>query len=178
MSEAATNSVAVSSDLGTITICGAVDEGMLFKVALCLEDIKLKSPKDRVVILLSSSGGEVYSAFGIVDLIENFPKPVDIIAVGHCMSAGMTILQAGTRRAATLNTHLLIHFGTETHDTKDQQKHHNSLEAKMIEQFVNRTGKSKRVVNKWISKESYFTAQEALAAGLIDEVLSKPSKEA
>lgn len=161
----------VNADTGTFHLIGEINENALFLVHKALMSMMANSKTERIKFMLTTPGGDLYSAFGIYDLIKACQRPVDIVAVAYCMSAGTLIQQAGAQRFATPNTHLMVHFGSELHTSVNVQKHLAELNATYIQMLIARTGKTKKVVSKWISNETYFNATEAKEAGLIDAIV-------
>lgn len=136
-----------------------------------------KAPDSKnLTVLLSTAGGDVYSAFAIYDAIKGWSKHrgrTKVIATGACMSAGsMIILQAADQRFATPNTHLMVHFGDENSDSAGASKHNKRLTKEMKEILLKKTGKPARTVSSWFSKDTYFDVHEAVERNLIDGVIN------
>lgn len=161
----------LNANTGTFHLIGEINETALFLVHQALMKIMQESTEDRIKFMLTTQGGDLYSAFGIYDLIKASPRPVDIVAVAYCMSAGTLIQLAGSKRMALPNTHLLIHFGAELHTSVSLQKHLAELNKTYIDMLVARTGKAKKVVQKWVSNETYFNVKEAMDCGLLDAIV-------
>lgn len=138
------------------------------------EDVEI----EKVVITLCSWGGYYYPAFALFDCMKSYPKEIEIIATGVCESSALLILQGATKRIATQNTIFLLH-----------QTNH-SLENRNISDVINESEQFKRENDKFVDltltktkidktkfhelslKSTYFTPQEALEMGFIDEVVS------
>lgn len=153
---------------------GEVNEGMLAYVGEML--IQAGVSGEDVTVLISTYGGELYPALGIYDLLKHHAKDgkkVTTIAVGACMSAGMVILQAGTRRAMMPHAFLMTHFGSEgsesTEDVKHNKKMH-ELHKSIVCKYVTVT---KRTTNNWYKFDTYFDSDQALKAGLVDEIIKE-----
>jgi ATP-dependent Clp protease protease subunit len=121
-------------------------------------------------ISMSTDGGYVSAALAIHDILKARPA-AHIIVTGTCYSAGTIILQGATKRSSTKNSQFLIHFGAESNASKSELAHNRKVEKVMQDIMVARTGKSKTVVSRWMAAETFFMANEALEAGLIDEVV-------
>lgn len=152
---------------------GEVNETMLAVVGEKL--IEAVVNKDDVTVLISTYGGELYPALAIYDLIRvasDAGSRVTTVAIGACMSAGMVILQAGDRRGMTENSQLMTHYGEDgAEDVGDakQNRYIHELHKKLV---GNKSSVTKRTINSWYHKNTYFNAAKALEAGLIDEVVS------
>lgn len=130
-----------------------------------------------ILMLINSPGGDIYSTFGIVDVMSNIRAPVITMACGSAMSGAALILAAGSSqlRFATPNTRIMIHSVAATiEDSYDRLKN----EMKEIELLQNRfadllslyTKQSIDVIKKDTSKDFYMSAKEAKAYGLIDNI--------
>ncbi len=133
----------------------------------------------RITIALTTDGGCVYEAFGIYDLIRSNPIPVDVHAVGYCMSAGPVILQAGTKRTATENTQFMIHLGQESVSgevatVRAAQKHLMSMGRRMQAILGARVDIDRNALAELIEETTYMSEDEAQSYGLIDEVTQWP----
>lgn len=151
---------------------GEVNEAMLAYVGEML--IQAGVAGEDVTVLISTYGGELYPALGIYDLLKHHAKDgkkVTTIAVGHCMSAGMVILQAGTRRAMMPHAFLMTHYGADASESKSDAEHNDLLHKihrGLVCQYVN---VKTRTINNWYNKDTYFDATHALKVGLVDEVI-------
>jgi ATP-dependent Clp protease, protease subunit len=133
-----------------------------------------------IKMVLGSSGGSIYDAITLYDHIRASEKPVDIIAAGHCMSAAVTILQAGDKRLSYPNTTFMIHPASYStgQDNLDGVKLKLSQYEKLDETFFEltrkRAGISKEEWEKLYDPIKYFTAEEAKRMGpngLIDDIV-------
>ena len=130
-----------------------------------------------VCIELLSNGGDVYGAFALYDMIKSMNKP-EIVARGVCASAAaMIILQAGATRKALPNTRFLLHEPSNWIEGKkssleDELNELKLLSDKIVDILSDRCGKSREDVKALIDrKEVWMSAEEALAWGLIDEIV-------
>jgi ATP-dependent Clp endopeptidase proteolytic subunit ClpP len=65
-----------------------------------------------IKILLNNPGGDEYHGIAIYDAIKACKNHVEILVMGHAMSMGSIILQAGDTRVMSPNARLMIHYGT------------------------------------------------------------------
>ncbi len=69
-------------------------------------------PSQPLIVLLSTNGGDVDAGLTIYDTIKGVReqgRQVYTVAIGHCFSMGVVVLQAGSLRLITPNTYLMIH---------------------------------------------------------------------
>ena len=137
--------------------------------------------EERVLtIYINSTGGDLYQALALIDIIKNSLHPVRIIGVGAVMSAAFLIFAAGTKgqRYAATNTSFMCHQFTsggeaKYHDIKAEMKENESLNAKMVEILKDATGlSSARIRSKLLpASDVYLTAQETVDIGVADHTL-------
>jgi ATP-dependent Clp endopeptidase proteolytic subunit ClpP len=144
---------------------------------------QLKDAEGQPVTLnISSPGGEVTEGLAMVDMLEAYPGEVTTLGFGLVASIASVVLLAGKRVKMTPNSFLMIHNpwtmavgdSIELTATAD-------LLAKMEEKLLNiyvsklqKSGKSDGNLNlkvkRMMDAETWFTAQEALDMGFIDEI--------
>lgn len=155
-----------------ISCFGEVSEQMLGEVGQLI--LQAGVQKEDLTVVISTYGGELYPALGIYDLLRHHVNQgfnVTTIATGACMSAGMVLLQAGSRRAMTSNAFLMTHYGADGAESSEDVKQNNKLHElhkKLVSQHVI---VAKRTVNSWYKADTYFDAATALKNNLVDEVI-------
>lgn len=154
--------------MAKLQLVGGIDEETTEKVLEAL----LPKPK-ALTIYLNTSGGDAYQMMEICDIIMSAQETtITVHAYGTCMSAGIWILNAADVRLATPECLFLIHHGDETSDSTQLKKLHNRMFKKMKKMLSDKMSVSATTVGRYFSRETYMTAEEALRAGLIDEVRS------
>ncbi len=156
-----------------IYIGGEISVRLHINTALGLR-ILTRDSNQPITIILNSYGGEVCQALAIIEEIQlaKNKAPINTFAIGACQSAGTLILQAGQVRKASKDCSLMVHFGQETNESGSEAKHNSKLTKRMKDIYQERTGKGAKTINKWLDADTYFTAEEALKAKLIDEVVT------
>lgn len=132
-----------------------------------------------VTFRINSDGGVVKEGLALYDLINSAPVQTIGIVEGMAASTAGWLLQACNVRKATPNSFMMVHriegcgCGT-TDDMREVADHGDKLEDKVRNIFAGRTGKTRAEVDSWFDgkKATYFDMEEALEAGLIDEILT------
>jgi ATP-dependent protease ClpP protease subunit len=155
----------ISLDRRELYLSGEVDVLMYHKARIAAEMFRNTGP---FLVLLNSEGGDVYHALAIYEMFTAEGVEVDVHAVGACMSCGIVILQAGKHRTSGPMTTFMVHFGQETNESGSEAKSNAHLNKLMKQILQKRTGRTMRAVSKWMLADTYFTADEALKAGLLD----------
>ena len=160
-----------------IDLVGEVDGQMMRYVReACTRLIAKGSPDIRVII--TSCGGEVLAGLDICDMLATYPGKKTGIVVSEASSMGAIILQICTVRQATQHASLLIHhvsrmlsLGLTPDELQVEIKKGNALQERLDHILTTRTGRSRDEIQAECKKNRNMTAEEALAFGLIDEIL-------
>lgn len=153
--------------MSQVDIIGEVDLDLLRRVASVLK----KNQGKPVNFSLATHGGCFYSALGIHDLIRSHKHEITITCVGPVFSAGMIILAAADKRRAYPKTHFLVHYGTSVIGSGGEKRQEDKA-FKMFKDILDDSSKvQRRVVANWLNQETYMSAERALSAGLIDEII-------
>lgn len=142
------------------------------------------NPPSILNLIINSPGGELPSAFAIIDVMASSKIPVRTIGLGEVQSAGLMVFLAGTKgeRILTPNTSILSHgysWGSEgkMHDLIAIQKEFTLTFDRMLSHYKKTTGLGEREIKKRLlsHEDVYLTANEALAFGICDRVALLPS---
>jgi len=134
--------------------------------------------KKPITVLMNTPGGSVIEGLGIYDSIKHHEKkvPINIVVQGACMSMGVIVLQAATKRFATPNSQFLLHevsYGSHNSISgqEDEFIQASKLQAKLDKIIVDRSGIDIVELRKLIKRKDYsISAQEALEHNLIDAI--------
>ncbi len=132
---------------------------------------------DDITLYLNSPGGIITGMFAIYDSMRLLKSNVNVRCIGLAASAGAFLLATGTgTRSATENARIMIHqpLGGARGTAKDieiQAKNIVWIRERINEILAERTGQSLETIQKDTDRDYWMTAAEALAYGLIDEVV-------
>lgn len=141
-------------------------------------DVRNKIEENRgaeeYIIHINSGGGNVFDAFAIHDMLSRI-KNVTTLGEGIVASAATIILLAGKSRQMTRHCEFMIHnpvIGTEgdaeeLHETADNVQR---IEDKITEFYSQKTGIPVAKLDKWMTKDKFMSAEEALELGFITEI--------
>ena len=134
-----------------------------------------------ITMYINSPGGMVYSGMAIYDTMQQVRSPVATYAVGFTASFGTVLLTAGTKgmRYALPNATIHMHQplgGTQgqASDIAIQAKEILRLRSDLNKILSFHTGQSVEKIAQDTDRDLYMHAQEAMAYGLVDEVLDNP----
>ena len=165
-----------------IYLNGEVDQDMAALAIKGLHILETSSSSDPATILINSEGGSVVDGLAIYDAIQLAPFQVETRVVGVADSMAAWILQAGDIRSATRYSRIMVHQGTSApgDDLRENLNawaaHHQHLDKVCIDILYRRMVMvnpkiTPKQVEKLIQFDKIYTAQQALDAGLIDQII-------
>lgn len=132
---------------------------------------------------INSPGGQVYAGMAIYDTIQQVECPVSTVAVGFTASFGTVLLTAGTKgmRYALPNATIHMHQPLggaqgQASDIAIQAQEILRLRTKLNKILSYHTGQTVEQIEKDTDRDIYMNADDAMAYGLVDEVLSNPAE--
>ena len=137
-------------------------------------------PDREITIYLNSPGGSVYAGLGIYDTMQFIQPKVATICTGLAASMASVLLCAGEkgRRSALPHSRVMIHqpMGGADGQATDMEitvREILKLKKELYEIIAKHSGQPFEQVEKDSDRDHWFTAEEALQYGMIDEVLTK-----
>ncbi|MBO5891418.1 MAG: ATP-dependent Clp endopeptidase proteolytic subunit ClpP [Oscillospiraceae bacterium] len=139
-----------------------------------------QDPDKDIQFYINSPGGSVTAGMAIYDTMQYIKCDVNTICVGMAASMGAFLLSAGTKgkRMALPNAEIMIHqpsAGTQGQitDMAIHMKRLQTIKDRMNRILAEKTGKSLEEVTEACERDNFMTAEEALAFGLIDQIVEK-----
>jgi ATP-dependent Clp protease protease subunit len=132
-----------------------------------------------ISLYINSPGGLAYAGLAIYDVIQHIRPEVATICVGMGMSAAAMVLCGGApgKRLALPHARIMIHQGSAgtrgaPSDMEIQLREVLSLTRKMAEIIAHHSGRPVDQVERDIDRDNFMTPDEAVAYGLIDDIIS------
>ncbi|AYY12191.1 ATP-dependent Clp protease proteolytic subunit [Actinobacteria bacterium YIM 96077] len=153
--------------------------------AICAQLLLLSAedPNRDIQLFINSPGGSVPSGMAIYDTMQYVKPDIVTVAMGFAASMGQFLLAAGTpgKRYALPHAKILMHqpSGGVGGTASDVRIHTESLirtKKEMAELIARHTGRSTEEIERDFDRDRYFTAQEALEYGFIDQVVASASE--
>ncbi|HRO76116.1 MAG TPA: Clp protease ClpP, partial [Crocinitomicaceae bacterium] len=129
-----------------------------------------------VIVHLHTAGGSVFDGNLIYTTLANSKANIQINIDGLAASMGSIIMLAGKKIAMSSNAFIMVHApsgsvnGTHIEMTS-AAKLLQSLEKVFVSQYSKKTGKTVDELKAWMLGDNWFSAEDALEAGLIDEII-------
>lgn len=137
-------------------------------------------PKE-ITLVINSPGGEVHSAFALIDTMKGSAIPIKTIGLGMIASCGILTFMAGTkgRRFITPNTSILSHqysWGSvgKEHELFARVKEFELSTARMMDHYKKCTGLSEKKIREILlpAEDVWLSAKEAVKYGIADKIVS------
>lgn len=141
--------------------------------------LESEDPGKDIHLYINSPGGSVTAGMAIFDTMNYIKCDVSTICIGMAASMGAFLLAGGAKgkRFALPNAEIMIHQplgGAQGQATEIEiaAKHILRTREKLNKILAERTGQPLEVIQKDTERDNYMTAEEAMAYGLIDQVIA------
>ena len=148
---------------------------------ICAQLLHLESvnPSKDISFYINSPGGVVSAGLAIYDTMQYIRSPVNTLCIGQAASMGSLLLAAGTKgkRLALPNARVMVHQPSggaqgQASDIEIQAKEILYLRSRLNEIYEQHTGQTLEEIERKLERDSYMSATEAMAFGIVDEVLA------
>ncbi len=163
-----------------IFITGPVEDYGASLITAQLLFLEAENPKKEIAMYINSPGGVVTAGMAIYDTMQYIRPQIHTLCVGQAASAASLLLCAGAKgqRYCLPNSRILVHQPSAAYygQAADIARHAQEivkLKRRLNEIYAGHTGQSVEAIEKALDRDTYMTADEAKAFGLIDEVLTR-----
>jgi ATP-dependent Clp protease protease subunit len=134
--------------------------------------------KKDITLYINSPGGSVLCGLGIVDLMNYVSSDIVTTNIGMCASMGSILLSSGTKgkRSSLIYSKVMTHqvsHGTQgnVQDTRINQMEAEKYNYILFKMLADNCGKTIDEVLEFSRRDRWYTSDEAMNFGLIDEVI-------
>ncbi len=145
--------------------------------------LEAEDPDKDIHLYINSPGGSVTAGMAIYDTMQYLKCDVSTMCIGMAASMGAFLLAGGTKgkRLALPNAEIMIHQplgGAQGQATEIEiaARHIQRTKEKLNSILAQNTGKSYEEIAADTDRDNWKTAEEAMAYGLIDRVVSNRSE--
>ncbi|HEX6115612.1 MAG TPA: ATP-dependent Clp protease proteolytic subunit [Solirubrobacterales bacterium] len=157
-----------------------IDDQVANLIVAQIIHLESEDPDKEISLYINSPGGQVYSGLAIYDAMQFVKPEVSTICYGIAMSMAALLLAGGApgKRMALPNSRILIHqpsggFQGVAADIEIHARETLELRARLDAIYAKHTGKSEKQVRSDQERDRFLKADEAVAYGLVDRVLSE-----
>lgn len=163
-----------------IFVTGPVEDYGASLITAQLLFLEAENPKKEIAMYINSPGGVVTAGLAIYDTMQYIRPAVHTMCIGQAASAASLLLCAGAKgqRYSLPNARVLVHqpsasFYGQAADIARHAQEIVKLKRRLNEIYAVHTGQPVEAIEKALDRDTYMTADEAKAFGLVDTVLAK-----
>lgn len=163
-----------------IFLVGPIDDYMANVVVAQLLFLESENPDKDIHLYINSPGGVVTAGMAIYDTMQFIKCDVSTLCVGQAASMGALLLTGGAagKRHTLPHSRVMIHqpLGGVQGQASDIEIHTREILApreRLNEILARHTGQPLERIQEDTDRDRFMSANEAVAYGLVDSVLSK-----
>ena len=163
-----------------VFLVGPVTESTANLVVAQMLFLESENPDKDINFYINSPGGSIAAGMAIYDTMQFVKPDISTLCVGMAASMGAFLLAAGAKgkRAALPNSTVMIHqplggFQGQASDIEIHARYILELRERLNRLMALHTGKTVEEVARETDRDNFLTAEEALAFGMIDQILQK-----
>lgn len=140
-----------------------------------IADLKSVPADHEIILKIHSPGGEVFDGNAIYNALKRHTGGVSVQIEGLAASMATVISLAGAPVKMAANGFYMIHnpWGSAVGDAeemRDQAALLDKIRQGMIAAYAAKSGQEPEQIAAWMDAETWFSAEEAKAAGFVDEI--------
>jgi ATP-dependent Clp protease protease subunit len=163
-----------------VFIVGAIEDYMANLVVAQLLFLESENPDKDISIYINSPGGSVSGGMAIYDTIQFLKPSVSTLCVGQAASMGALLLAGGAegKRYALPHSRIMIHqplggFQGQASDIDIHAREILKTREQLNQVLAKHAGQPVERIREDTERDNFMDAQEAVAYGLVDKVLSE-----
>jgi ATP-dependent Clp protease protease subunit len=160
-----------------------IDDQIANLVVAQLLFLSREDPERGIQMYINSPGGVIYAGLAIYDTMKMIPNKISTVAVGVTASFGTVLLAAGTKGQRFALPHATIHMHQplggaqgQASDIEIQAREILRLKSRLNNIMSEATGQPLEVIERDTERDLYLDASQAVEYGLVDQVLTAPTK--
>jgi ATP-dependent Clp protease protease subunit len=149
-----------------------VSSGKVIEALAAVPDAK------QINVIINSPGGDVFEANTIYNTLKQHPAPVNVEIRGLAASAAGIIAMAGDTITMGEGSYLMVHNAWtvaqgNASQLRDTAVFLDRIDADLTGILASRSGNDIDQMKQWMAAETWFTADEAIAAGFADRKMGE-----
>lgn len=165
-----------------IFLWGAVTDETAKDITEKLLYLETVAPGKEITFYINSPGGSITAGMAVYDTMKLVTSPITVVVTGMAASMGSILLSGAPKGRRLLFPHsrVLIHqplisgrmVGPAT-DINIQAKEMEKIRAELNQILADASGQPLERINRDTDRDFYLNAQEAIAYGLADRIVTK-----
>ncbi len=163
-----------------IFITDTIHDAVASLVCAQLLFLEADNPNKDIAMYINSPGGIVTSGLAIYDTMQYIRPQVSTVCMGQAASMGSLLLAAGApgKRYALPNARIMVHqpsggFQGQATDIEIHAREILAVRNRLNQIYVKHTGQPLKKIEEAMERDKFYTPEEAVAFGLIDEVVQQ-----
>lgn len=139
-----------------------------------------ENPEKDIMLYINSPGGVVTAGLAIYDTMQHVRADVATICLGQACSMGAFLLSGGAKgkRMSLPHSRIMIHQPLggargQASDIEIQAAETGRIKRTLNQLMASHTGQPLKKIEQDTDRDYFMTAEEALAYGMIDKVITK-----
>ncbi|MDZ4140378.1 MAG: ATP-dependent Clp endopeptidase proteolytic subunit ClpP [Methylotenera sp.] len=168
-----------------VFLVGPVNDMSANLVVAQLLFLEAENPDKDISLYINSPGGSVTAGMSIYDTMQFIKADVSTLCIGQAASMGAFLLASGAKgkRFSLPNSRVMIHqpsggFQGQSSDIAIQAKEIMYLREKLNAILAYHTGKSATEIDVDTERDNFMSAEQSVAYGLIDKVITSRTEAA
>jgi ATP-dependent Clp protease protease subunit len=161
-----------------VLLGAAVDDDIANQICAQLLYLEGEDPNRDIWLYINSPGGSVTAGMAIYDTMQFVGCDVATVCLGFAASMGQFLLTAGAagKRYSLPNARIMMHqplagLRGQAADIAIQAEAFTYTKTRMAELIAQHSGKSVEQIRADFERDRWFTAEQAQAYGLCDQVI-------
>lgn len=167
-----------------VFLIGEINHASAARVMMQMLYLENQARGKDINFYINSPGGAVDDTLAVYDTMRFLSSPVSTYCIGRAYSGAAVLLTAGAKGKRFILPHakVMIHqpYGGVTGQAEDiriQAEQIIKAKKELNRILAKHTGQSEEQIAADAERDKYFSAEEAKAYGLVDEVLVEPAKD-
>jgi ATP-dependent Clp protease protease subunit len=159
----------------------AIDDNVSNLIIAQMLFLEAENPEKDIFLYINSPGGSITSGLAIYDTMQYVKPNIATMCIGQAASMAAVLLAAGTKgkRYCLPNSRVLIHqplmhgLGGQAVEIDIHAKDIMRMKARLNQILSDHTGQPIEKIDRDTDRDYILQAPEALAYGLVDQVIAK-----
>lgn len=165
----------VQEDVADIYLKGVISADWGVGAAQLREALAMAEGRDAK-LRINSPGGDVFEGREMQAVLVAYPGKITAVIEGVAASAATIVAMAANQTHAIKGSRYMIHNGWSItvgnrHDHMDRFRLLDGFDREVAAEYAKYSGQTPEQVSAWMDAETWFTAEEAMASGFVQQLI-------